>query len=269
MGYSVDIALIQWLPGENPAENASRMRELALQAGGARLIVFPEYSQFCTRRLSEHGPAAAEPIDGSFVRSMRDLSEEADATIVAGMLERDGERILNSMIVCAEGELTHVYRKVHLYDSFGGGESEWLTAGDAEQTVVFQVDGAPIGLQTCYDLRFPEITRRLADAGAEAVLIPADWIPGPLKEHQWRTLAAARAIENTVYIGAPDVSPPLGVGHTTLFDPKGVAVAGVGDDRDAVVLGRIESSTVEAVRRTNPSLSLGRYGTTVSDRSGT
>lgn len=268
MVYSLDVALVQWLPGENPAENAVRMRDLALRANGARLIVFPEYSQFCTKRLGERGPDAAEPIDGQFAQAMSELSDEVDATIVAGMIERDGDTVFNSMLVCAQGAVQHVYRKVHLYDSFGGGESDWLTSGDPDQTVVFEVDGAPIGVQTCYDLRFPEITRRLAVAGAETVLVPADWIPGPLKEQQWRTLAAARAIENTVYIGAPDVAPPLGVGHTTLFDPRGMAIAGVGDETEAVVTGVIESNVIEAVRKNNPSLALRRYDVTVSDRSG-
>ena len=269
MGYEVEVALIQWLPGENPVENAVRMRELALDAAGARLIVFPEYSQFCTKRFTESGPEAAQSLDGEFVRAISDLSAETEATVVAGMIERDGEQVFNTQIVCGGGSLSHVYRKVHLYDSFGGGESEWLTAGDPEQLVIFEVDGAPIGLQTCYDLRFPEITRRLAEAGAEAVLTPADWIPGPLKEQQWRTLAAARAIENTVCVAAPDVSPPLGVGHSTVFDPRGVAIAGAGDDPEAVIRATIRSEVVEQVRATNPSLALRRYGIDVSDRSGT
>ena len=125
--------------------------------------------------------------------------------------------------------------------------------------MVIDVKGAPVGLQTCYDLRFPETTRRLVDHGAEIIVMPADWVPGALKEQQWLTLAAARAIENTSYILAVDVAPPLGVGLTTAFDPRGVAVAAAGDAAEAIVTAQLSSAEVARVRQVNPSVSLRRY----------
>ncbi|WP_293695252.1 carbon-nitrogen hydrolase family protein [uncultured Agrococcus sp.] len=262
MTYALDIALIQLRSGPDPEANLARMRELASGHTNADLLVFPEYSQFLEKNMRESGPAAAEPLDGPFVQGVSELTRASGATVVAGMLERDGDRVLNTLIVCSEGRLQTAYRKVHLYDSFGGGESTWLSPGDITQMPVIDVAGAPVGLQTCYDLRFPESTRRLADAGAEIVLVPADWVPGPLKEHQWRTLLAARAIENTVYVAAVDVSPPLGVGHSTVFDPRGIAVAGTGDDAEATVTARLSGAVVARAREVNPSLSLKRYGVT-------
>lgn len=260
MAYEIQLSLVQFQSGADTAANLAVMRKLALDCKGDDLIVFPEYSQFLEKRMHESGPDAAEMLDGPFARGVSAISRESGATIVAGMLERDAGRTYNTLIVCRAGELQSIYRKVHLYDSFGGGESEWLSAGGPEQAPVIDVAGAPVGLQTCYDLRFPETTRRLADAGAEIVLVPADWVPGPLKEQQWRTLLAARAIENTVYVGAVDIAPPLGVGHSTIFDPRGVAIAGAGDEPQSRVSARISSATVEQVRKKNPSLALRRYG---------
>ena len=259
MVNGLDVALVQWQPGQNPGDNTARIYELARQASTADVIIFPEYSQHLSTKLSETGPDAAEPCDGEFVSALRELSLETDAVVVAGMIERDGEQVFNTLIATAGGEIAASYRKVHLYDSFGGGESEWLTGGDPDQRPVFDAAGTTIGLQTCYDLRFPETTRRLVDRGASVIALPADWVPGPLKEHQWLTLAAARAIENTAYVLAVDVAPPLGVGLTTVFDPRGVAVAGAGDAQEHIVRATVHMTEVDRVRDTNPALGLRRY----------
>lgn len=259
MDFRLDVALVQWQPRENPADNAARVFELATSAAGADLIVFPEYSQHLSSRIHETGPDAAEPIDGQFVTNLRELSAQTEATIIAGLLERDGDLVFNTLAACRAGELVATYRKVHLYDSFGGGESAWLTAGDPEQDAVIEVAGARVGMQTCYDLRFPETTRRLADLGADVIAVPADWVPGTLKEQQWLTLAAARAIENTAYLLAVDVAPPLGVGLTTAFDPRGSVIAGAGDQQEVIVRTEVVSREVTRVRDANPSVALRRY----------
>jgi predicted amidohydrolase len=110
---------------------------------------------------------------------------------------------------------------------------------------------------TCYDLRFPEVGRMLADAGADVVLVPAEWVRGPLKEHHWRTLVHARAIENTVFVAAADHPPPLGVGNSMIVDPQGVEIAAIGTATD-VVVAHLDRATVERVRRVNPALELRR-----------
>lgn len=259
MDYRLDVAMVQWQPQENPADNTARVYDLARTASDADLIVFPEYSQHLSERLDVTAADAAEALDGQFVTALREMSAETEATVIAGMLERDGDRVFNTLVACTAGAVAATYRKVHLYDSFGGGESDWASAGSAEQAAVIDVAGAPIGLQTCYDLRFPETTRRLVDRGAETIVIPADWVPGSLKEQQWLTLASARAIENTSYVLAVDVAPPLGVGHTTAFDPRGVAIAAAGDAPEAIVRTQLSSGEVARVRSANPSVSLRRY----------
>uniref|UniRef100_UPI002811689D nitrilase-related carbon-nitrogen hydrolase n=1 Tax=Microbacterium sp. TaxID=51671 RepID=UPI002811689D len=122
----------------------------------------------------------------------------------------------------------------------------------------FEAGGLRFGLMTCYDLRFPEVGRALADAGADVALVPAEWVRGPLKEHHWTTLLAARAIENTMYVAAADHPPTLGVGHSAVIDPLGVTVASIGTATD-VTVGWADRDTIRNVRRVNPALELRRY----------
>jgi predicted amidohydrolase len=114
---------------------------------------------------------------------------------------------------------------------------------------------------TCYDLRFPEVSRTLADAGVDVVLVPAEWVRGPLKEHHWRTLVQARAIENTVFVAGADHPPPLGVGHSMIVDPQGVIIATVGTTTD-VAVAHIDPDAIARVRRVNPALELRRFRVT-------
>ena len=115
-----------------------------------------------------------------------------------------------------------------------------------------------MGIQTCYDVRFPEVTRRLVDAGAELVLIPAEWVRGPQKEHHWRTLVTARALENTIYVAAADHAPPIGVGCSVVVDPMGVVVAALGEQVDAAVAFPTRAR-LDEVRAVNPALRLRRF----------
>jgi predicted amidohydrolase len=99
----------------------------------------------------------------------------------------------------------------------------------------------------------------LVDAGADVFLVPAEWVRGPLKEHHWRTLVHARAIENTVFVAAADHPPPLGVGASMIVDPQGVEVAAIGTGT-GIVVAHLDRSALERVRRVNPALRLRRLG---------
>jgi predicted amidohydrolase len=102
------------------------------------------------------------------------------------------------------------------------------------------------------------VGRVLADAGAEVFVVPAEWVRGPLKEHHWRTLILARAIENTVFVAAADHPPPLGVGLSMIVDPQGVELAAIGTASD-IAVAHVDRDAVERVRRVNPSLRLRRF----------
>src|SRR5437868_4954999 len=232
---TIGVAVAQFAPGADTAANLAeieRMTRLAAQRG-ATLIVFPEYSSYFTPTMGPDWLAAAEPLHGPIVRALAALANETGCHIVAGLVEQgDGAaRVRNTVVALAPGAgLVAKYRKMHLYDAFGMTESDWVEAGPIASPETFELAGIRIGMQTCYDIRFPEVTRRLVDAGAELVLVPAEWVRGPLKEAHWRTLATARAIENTVYLAAADHAPPIGVGNSLIVDPMGVELAGVGEE---------------------------------------
>lgn len=257
------VAVAQFAPGDDVAANLAELERLARAAvgRGARLVVFPEYSMYFTPELGDAMVAAAEPVDGAFVRALGALAGELGVHLVAGMLERtsDPVRFSNTLVALdGDGRLVATYRKQHLYDAFGQHESVRVVPGPLDDPEVFAVDGFTVGMQTCYDLRFPEVTRRLVDAGAELVLVPAEWVRGPLKEHHWRTLATARAIENTVYLAAADQTPPVAVGTSFVLDPMGVELAALGE-QPGIAVAWLERDRLEQVRRVNPALALRRY----------
>jgi predicted amidohydrolase len=260
---SVGVAVAQFAPGEDRVHNRDVVAGLiAVAAGrGARLVVLPEYSSYFTDPLGPSFARNAEPLDGEFVGAVARACREHGVTVVAGLVERTGERhrFANTLVaVDPAGDVVATYRKQHLYDAFGARESEWVVAGGLEAPQLFEVDGLRVGLQTCYDLRFPEVSRRLADAGAELVAVPAEWVRGPLKEHHWTTLLTARAIENTFYVAAADQVPPLAIGRSAIVDPMGVTVAALGETT-GIAVGEVSRDRVREVRERNPALRLRRY----------
>jgi predicted amidohydrolase len=90
------------------------------------------------------------------------------------------------------------------------------------------------------------------------VLVPSEWVRGPLKEQHWRTLVTARALENTLYVAAADHAPPIGVGNSMIVDPMGVELATIGETTD-VATAIISPSRVEQVRTLNPAVAVRRF----------
>lgn len=265
------LAVAQFAPGEDKAANLEEIWRLAglAVARGASLVVFPEYSSFFEAELGEASVAASEPLDGPFVTALGALAAELGIHLVAGVLETaDATRVSNTLVALSPaGAVVVEYRKLHLYDAFGQRESDRVRAGAIEAPQTFAWEGFTVGLQTCYDIRFPEVTRRLVDAGADLVLVPAEWVRGPLKEHHWRTLVTARAIENTIYVAAADHAPPVGAGNSMIVDPMGVELATIGEESGVVAVAEITPQRVASVRERNPALVLRRFGVVPSDRS--
>lgn len=259
---AVGVAIAQFAPTADPDANADQIAAMATSAAerGARLVVFPEYASFFIDPFDQTLPLHAQDLDGPFAAALQRVAARTGTVIVAGMLERgdDPARVRNAVLaVDAEG-VRAVYRKLHLYDAFGQRESDWVEPGQIEPAQTFDVGGLRFGLMTCYDLRFPEVGRTLADAGADVMVVPAAWMRGPLKEQQWRTLLAARAIENTAFVVAADHPPPLGVGSSVVLDPYGAAVAGIGSGTD-VAVAYLDPDAIDRVRRVNPALRLRRF----------
>jgi predicted amidohydrolase len=293
---TLTIAAAQFAPVDDPAANLETVRAAAEDAAsrGAQLLVTPEYTSYFTADIDDRFVAAAQPLDGPFVTGLRRIARSTGVALVVGVAEAfsdaggaadaggsgAGPRFRNTLVAIGpDGSLVCTYRKVHLYDAFGSRESDRIEEGDPEQLPVFELGGVRIGLETCYDLRFPEVTRRLAagsagadgalaggalagGAAADVVLVPAEWVRGPGKEHHWRTLLTARAIENTVWVVGVGQAPPIGIGGSVALDPSGVAVAALGS-APGLLVTTVDTDVTDGVRRTNPSLSLRRYDVTV------
>jgi predicted amidohydrolase len=249
-GSPLRIALVQEASALEPVGNRDRLAELT--PDGADLVVFPEAF---ARDFGEAGSdisGYAESVGGDFDRELTRVAEQHDTTVVAGMFERgsDPDRPYNTLLV--RGAATAAYRKVHLYDSFGYKESDRLTAGEIEPLVI-DLAGWRVGLMTCYDLRFPELARALVDRGAELLVVPSAWVAGPRKADHWRTLARARAIENTVFVAAAGQPGPRYTGHSLVVDPLGDVLAEAGEE-PTVLTASLDRAALDEARRTNPSL---------------
>ena len=249
------VALGQFGASSDKAANLSRMVTMAgrARALGADLVLFPEGAMVAFDPGRSLAPAA-EPLEGPFVGGLAHAAREHRLTVVAGVYETvpGSERVYNSVVALgADGSLIGFYRKIHLFDAFGYRESDRIEPG-AGETLIFEQGGLTFGIETCYDVRFPELSRHLADQGAQVILLPAAWVHGLLKESHWQVLVRARAIENTVYVAAAgQVGAPYS-GSSMLVDPMGVAVAAAGEDEE-VVAAEVDPRRVEAVRRKLPS----------------
>lgn len=257
---ALTVAVCQFSPTSSRSQNRTRVAELTADAArrGARLVVFPEYSSYFVDPMDGTLAENSESLDGEFVQMLQETASIHDVTIIAGLVESAGERVRNALVAVDATGLRAVYRKQHLYDAFGQTESDWIEAGELGAPQILEVGGLRVGMMTCYDLRFPEVARTLMDAGADAIVVPAEWVRGPLKEQHWTTLLAARAIENTVYVVAADHPTPVGVGHSQIIDPQGVVIAGVGTS-EGIALAEITADAVARVREVNPVLRLRRY----------
>ncbi len=265
---AVSVAVCQFAPRASRRDNRDRVVALVAEAAsrGARVVVLPEYSSYFTDPMDESMAVNAESLDGDFVATLASAAADHGVVVVAGLVEKssDAHRVHNTVVAVRGDGVIAVYRKQHLYDAFGQKESDWIAPGELTAPT-FEVAGIRFGLMTCYDLRFPEVARALVDEGADVLVVPAEWVRGPLKEHHWTTLLAARAIENTTYVVAADHPAPIGVGHSQIVDPQGVVIAGVGS-AEGIAVAPVERGVIEKVRETNPALRARRYA--VVPRSG-
>jgi predicted amidohydrolase len=245
------VALVQHAADLDPAVNRQALAPL-VPDGRLDLVVLPEAFARDFGPVGSDVSPYAEPVDGPFGTELARVAAERGTTLVAGMFERsdDPDRPWNTLLV--RGGTTAEYRKIHLYDSFGNRESDRLTGGPVEPTVV-DVAGWRVGLMTCYDLRFPELARLLVDCGAEVLAVPAAWVAGERKADHWRTLARARAIENTVFVAAAGQPGPRYTGRSLVVDPLGDVLAEAGEGPE-VLTAELDRRALDAARRTNPSL---------------
>lgn len=252
------IALAQIIASTDPWANLELVRDQCrvAAAAGVDLVVFPE-ATMCS--FTRDPAEVAEPLDGPWATRVREVAAELHVTVAVGMFTPAGQgRVRNTLLVSGEAEAA--YDKIHLYDALGNRESDKVAPGD--ETVVVEVGGVGVGLATCYDVRFPELFTTLARNGAQVVLVPAAWAPGPGKSHQWRTLTTARALDSTSIVvavdqgcaGDPEQSgPPTGVGLSRVVAADGTVLHELGRGPELVVVD-VDPATVPGVREQLPVL---------------
>jgi deaminated glutathione amidase len=257
------VAVCQLNAREDRDENLRVARELLRRAAdsGADLAVLPEYVDFL-------GPAAQapkpEPIDGQFGTLLADAAREFGMWVHAGSFHEvgpDADHTYNTSLVFGrDGALAATYRKIHLYDVEIPGrvsyhESKTVAPGD--ETVVLPVDEIQLGLSICYDLRFPELYRALAIAGATVLVVPAAFMLHTGRDH-WEILLRARAIENQCYVVA---SAQIGnhepgrtcFGRSMIIDPWGTVLAQA-PDIVGIAVADLDLTRLATIRQELPSL---------------
>lgn len=240
----------------DPEANLSKVSDFSQRAKdvGAELILFPEmtdtgYSMPVIQKHADHWKTG-------FVAGLQKIASQLSIAIVCGVSERDGSSIYNSQVLLhSNGDIAAKYRKTHLYAVAPVEEQTCFAPGDAFAS--FALGDLRFGFSICYDLRFPEMYRKLAtehDVGA--FVISSAW-PFPRVEH-FRTLAMARAIENQSYVIA---SNQVGkddalwfCGSSAIIDPRGVVIAAASADREELIHADVSEELVQSVRRRIQSL---------------
>lgn len=230
--------------------NVKKIREFTsrAKAKGAALIVFPEMSDtgYVAEAIRKHATSWSE----GAVPRLEDIAKEFAINLVCGVTEREDDRIYNTQILIdAAGNIAAKYRKTHLVVAAPFNEKEIFTAGDA--FVSHKIDNFNFGLTICYDLRFPEIFRKLAVEQKTDVFLNSSAWPAIRAEHL-RTLASTRAIENQSYLVlANRVGSDGGVllgGSSAIIDPYGVILAAASVDREEFIYADIAREVVDLTR---------------------
>lgn len=252
------VAVAQTSPGIDAEANFATIRRFTGEAAerGARLVVFPEGTMLLadTEIVPEFDRLVSEawPV---FVASVSALAKQHGIAIIGGGYEPNpGGRPFNTMIaVDDEGAELARYHKLHTYDAFAYQESAYVTRG-AELPPVIELDGVRIGLANCYDVRFPELFRSLADCGVDVIALSAAWVSGKGKEEHWSVLTQARAIENVSWLLASATVGPDSAGLSRVIDPLGVVVAGLNAHDEGLVVAELDLERSQRARTMLPAL---------------
>ncbi|HYC54554.1 MAG TPA: carbon-nitrogen hydrolase family protein [Candidatus Binatia bacterium] len=262
---SIHAAAIQLHSGTDKASNLAAASTLVREAAaaGAELVALPEVFSWRGRLDEEAGHA--EPIPGPTSETMSALARECGIHLVAGsLLERaeGAERPFNTSVLFGpDGKALAAYRKIHLFDIDIPGRvtmRESASRDRGREVITAETELGRIGMAICYDLRFPELFRRMSEAGAEIIVMPSAFTR-PTGHAHWEPLVRARAIENQCFVIAPNQFGASGggvdnYGNSLLVDPWGKVLARGADEGAGFVMALLEAEVLERVRRELPCL---------------
>ena len=253
MRFTIGLAQCCHRQDEDAAALVARFADEA-QKASVDLLVFPESLMSPLGESTQAFFTAAQPLDGPFARAADAIAARHGLWMVYTVNEAnpDGKPFNTAVIVDDAGVRRGAYRKMHLFDAGDKRESDRMTAGDK----LFEPVDTPfgkLGLGVCYDLRFPEVARHAALAGCGLMLYPAAWVDGPRKAEQWKTLLAARSIENEMFVAGVCCVDEDRIGRSCAFDPMGIELAS-GGSAEELVTCRIDTGALDAVRKNMPVL---------------
>lgn len=266
MKKSYKIALVQMKSSTIKSENLKLSVDYIRQAAKKKieLVCFPEFQMAYSpleQSARELSTIAENAINGNFITTLRKEAKRHRIKIIATIYEnidtkrkkKTDYRVSDTAIMISEkGDVMSIYRKLHLYDALGFKESVKLVGGNNIERPV-KVGIGKIGLEICYDIRFPEMSRILTLDGADVLAIPSGWVQGIMKVEHWQVMLKARAIENGCYVIAPDQVGNIFSGRSMVIDPFGITLLDMGN-KEGVGVVEIARDRVESVRQSLPLL---------------
>ncbi|MCA9828623.1 MAG: carbon-nitrogen hydrolase family protein [Nitrosopumilus sp.] len=252
-------AVVQFKASTMKEDNLNKILSYISKASSknATLCTFPEFMMFYTNSTQTPKQLAnlSETINGNFVTTIANAAKEKQIEVVGSFYEksRKTNRVYDtSFVIDKSGKVISTYRKIHLYDALGFKESKKMDSGSKISKPVGTSIGR-IGMMICYDLRFPEMSRTLAVAGAEVLVVPSAWVKGNMKEEHWITINKARAIENGCYVIAPDQVGNIYCGRSLVVDPYGKILLDM-KKRQGISFVNIDLNNVKQTRKALPLL---------------
>ncbi|MBI4853921.1 MAG: carbon-nitrogen hydrolase family protein [Acidobacteria bacterium] len=255
---SLLVAVVQLNSTDKVSDNLKRTEKLIRQASlrGAQLVALPE--NFAYLRSESEAIEYCQTLDGELVAWIKDLAKSLQLFILAGSFPEkieNSEKIANtSLMIDPQGNILAQYRKIHLFDAtLADGtvlmESRYVEAGNKLMCV--EVANYKMGLTICYDLRFPELYRKLTQAGAKVIFVPSAFTLQTGRDH-WEALLRARAIENQVYIVAPaqfgqHTLHRASYGRAMIIDPWGIVLAKA-PDKECIIMAELDFDYLEQIR---------------------
>ncbi|WP_090743058.1 carbon-nitrogen hydrolase family protein [Paracoccus tibetensis] len=268
------VALVQLTVGDDPAANLPRTLDLVRQAaaGGARLVLTPEATNLLSPDRDHQRRVLRPEGEDPTLAALRAEAEALGIWLLVGSLafatdDPDGRFANRSLLIDPQGRITARYDKMHMFDvTISETESfrESAAYRPGDRAVLAGVDGIPLGLTICYDLRFPQLYRRLAQAGARILTVPSAFHPTTGKAH-WEVLLRARAIETGCFVlapaqcgthpasASPGKPPRRSHGHSLAVAPWGEVLADAGS-QPGITLVSLDLEAVERARSRIPSL---------------
>jgi predicted amidohydrolase len=259
-------ACIQFNAGREVAPNIRAASDLVRRArdAGADLIMTPEVSDMIEPKRALRDEKARVESEHSMLAAFRDLARETGAHLLLGSIvvrtEADGRLANRSFLIAPDGNILARYDKIHMFDvDLPGGESyrESAVFKPGEGTALAALPWGMLGLTICYDLRFPQLYRALAQGGADFLTVPSAFTVPTGKAH-WHVLLRARAIENGCFVFAPaqcgeHAEGRKTYGHSLIVAPWGEILAEAGDESGFILAG-IDPAKIAEARRAVPSL---------------